>query len=482
MALTTRRKIEANADVSYYLTQIRMAHDIHASQQIGPDGIPGLWTTLHRNHYAHAWRIHVAQSQQPGWLPPTATSTDDPRDFVAFLRAQLRHDELAFALFVVFQAQRTRMRDNVGVEVKRRYNALKGNVGSFTEDDLMFELGLQVLTSTPSLRLLNSLLNPRNDASIRIQPAVLFQAIRQEMLQRHQDATTPPSPIPADVTKAADRLRPQRLSSSNTPTPAPPAALAPHIPQAQAQAAQAPEVQLETDGEPQDQAEPKLETDPEPQVEAQAQVPVPAQAPEDGPGEEGEEQQELGWLPPPSSPDDSSLHHQRGRKRQTSPNPLPASKRLRHDQAEEDEEETPETGRDAPEAAPSLSLGDELDIPSPRQDAPRPSIPNFTPLADTPPPQTPSRRQPAQPNASSSPTDFQTPPQAPLAIPSEARPVLSDELERWCEIVRLAENMPAPQGSRLWVESVRTAVQALRTVGIWADEMLDEEALRDDTL
>ncbi|KAI8275527.1 hypothetical protein K4K59_010222 [Colletotrichum sp. SAR11_240] len=205
MAPAMRRKIEANADVSYYLTQIRMAHDIHASQQIGPDGIPSLWTALHRNHYAHAWRIHVAQSQQPGWLPPTATSTDDPRDFVAFLRAQLRHDELAFALFVVFQAQRTRMRDNVGAEVKRRYNALKGNVGSFTEDDVMFELGPQVLTSTPSLRLLNSLLNPRSDAAIRIQPAVLFQAIRQEMLERHQDATTPPSPIPADVTKAADR-------------------------------------------------------------------------------------------------------------------------------------------------------------------------------------------------------------------------------------------------------------------------------------
>ncbi|KAJ3953460.1 hypothetical protein N0V92_010072 [Colletotrichum tropicale] len=204
MAFVMRRKIEANADVSYYLTQIRMAHDIHAAQQVGPDGIPGLWTTLHRNHYAHAWRIHVAQSQQPGWLPPTATSIDDPRDFVAFLRAQLRHDELAFALFVVFQAQRTRMRDNVGAEVKRRYNALKGNVGSFTEDDVMFELGPQVLTSTPSLRLLNSLLNPRSDAAIRIQPAVLFQAIRQEMLERHQDATTPPSPIPADVTKAAD--------------------------------------------------------------------------------------------------------------------------------------------------------------------------------------------------------------------------------------------------------------------------------------
>nr|XP_036576297.1 uncharacterized protein CTRU02_13674 [Colletotrichum truncatum]KAF6783022.1 hypothetical protein CTRU02_13674 [Colletotrichum truncatum] len=302
MAAAPRIRIEANADVSHCLSQIRQAYHLHAQQQLAPGRIPDLWTTLHRTHYTHGWRMHASQSGQPGWKPPTLGTEDDPRDFVPFLRRQLAPDELAFALFVVFQGHRTSMRDDAGAEVKRRYNALRGNVGNFSEDDIMFELGPEVLRSTPALRTLNSLLNPRETAALRFHPVAVFRAVRAEMLERHHDAVNPPSVLPIDVNRAA-------------------------------------------------------------------------------------------------------LHT----------------------------------------------------------------------------PRTPIRAEPLPSGAVSSPADFRTPPQGPLVLPAEARPVVREELERWREIVRLVQAMPEPTGNSLWVETVRAATQSMRPVSLWVENMLDEDALRDDT-
>lgn len=197
-----RRRIETNSDVSRPLAHLRQAYSIHANAQVGPDALPGIWNSLCRNHWAHAWRLHVAQPDQLVGLP--AVGNDDPRDFVAFVRHQLAPAELDFALFAVFRDQRVHMHSGTGAEVRRRFNALRGNVGDYSENDIFFELGTDVVQGTPSLRVLNSLLNPRDPAQ-RIAPALVFQAVREEMLARHQDPVHPPTVTPADVTNAAAR-------------------------------------------------------------------------------------------------------------------------------------------------------------------------------------------------------------------------------------------------------------------------------------
>ncbi|KAL0929931.1 uncharacterized protein CTRU02_215140 [Colletotrichum truncatum] len=474
MAAAPRIRIEANADVSHCLSQIRQAYHLHAQQQLAPGRIPDLWTTLHRTHYTHGWRMHASQSGQPGWKPPTLGTEDDPRDFVPFLRRQLAPDELAFALFVVFQGHRTSMRDDAGAEVKRRYNALRGNVGNFSEDDIMFELGPEVLRSTPALRTLNSLLNPRETAALRFHPVAVFRAVRAEMLERHHDAVNPPSVLPIDVNRAALRLRPRAASASASATPTP-----------------APQVGVAL---------------------AAAQYHAQQQAQQQGPEEEGggeEEQQEDGFRAPSVPSHDGSLFPPTSHKRKSAGGPAspiaPRRRRLnqavegdeedeesvpppkaqqRHQeqqqqqkQQQEEEDEDPDSGRR--ESTPGCDCSFLDDAPFPPSRPQSPSIPSFSPLLDTP--RTPIRAEPLPSGAVSSPADFRTPPQGPLVLPAEARPVVREELERWREIVRLVQAMPEPTGNSLWVETVRAATQSMRPVSLWVENMLDEDALRDDT-
>ncbi|GKT68951.1 hypothetical protein ColTof4_01374 [Colletotrichum tofieldiae] len=170
-----------------------------------PGAIPDVWRNLRRQFWRHAWRLHIA-----GPAAATAATAADPadparpwdvRDFVSFLRRQLSQEELDFALFVVFRQSRAHMRDAAPAEVKRRYAALKGNVGGLAEDALMLELGPRVLQSTTALKHLNSLLNPRNPAD-RLSPASVFRAVRDQMLARHTAPDEHPDATPADVAAA----------------------------------------------------------------------------------------------------------------------------------------------------------------------------------------------------------------------------------------------------------------------------------------
>ncbi|KAF6809862.1 hypothetical protein CPLU01_15427, partial [Colletotrichum plurivorum] len=340
-----RRRIEANADVARPLSLIRQVYDLQANNQLGPGGVSDVWTALHRSHWAHAWRLHVSQSQQPAGRP--AADNNDQRDFVEFLRRQLAPAELDFALFVVFRDHRNFMRLGAGQEVRRRYQALRGNVGNYSDDDIAFALGTAVVRTTPYLRILNNLLSPRDPAAQRFLPAVVFSAVRDEMLLRHQDPAHPPSVTTADVTNAALRKSTSQLTmlappkeeekklNPAAPSPSPPSFLA-------SSSSSKPKHRPRPSTTPNQELEPE----PEPQPEPQQSEPEP---------KEDEEQQ-----------------------------------------PRDEEGGYPEFGRQESSSAFT-------DTPSPRFRARglTTPIPQFSPLADTP--RTPLRAPPAQPPFADSP-------------------------------------------------------------------------------
>lgn len=179
-----RVRIEAETDVAASLALLRQARAVHAATQIGPEAVPGVWEDIRRQHWAHAQRR---------WLQDP---TRDDRDFVKFLTRVLGPEDLEFALFVVFRPFRARMRDEASPELQRRYQAFGRNAGK-SADWLAFALGEAVLFNVPSLKYLNSLLNPRQGRAFL--PDEVFSAVRAAMLQRHRLVHQAPEPIPADV-------------------------------------------------------------------------------------------------------------------------------------------------------------------------------------------------------------------------------------------------------------------------------------------
>ncbi|GJC89868.1 hypothetical protein ColLi_12706 [Colletotrichum liriopes] len=428
-------------DVAASLASLRQAQALHAAEQQRPGAIPDVWRTLRRQFWRHAWRLHIAG---PAAAAAAATAADpadparpwDVRDFVSFLRRQLSQEELDFALFVVFRQSRAHMRDAAPAEVKRRYAALKGNVGGLAEDALMLELGPRVLQSTTALKHLNSLLNPRNPAD-RLSPASVFRAVRDQMLARHTAAdehpdAAPPTSLPPSFTNhhSAQGLRwDANMESYQTDTVLSSVLRAPRAASVLSSARATPS-------------------------SARDSLPPP---------------------PPPSLPPAA-------RPKRDAASPLPGHQaRRRRVNAEEEEEEEEQVQEDQePEGSRADTRapigGQEID----------PLLPLFP--ANNNDGDNNNNNNNINDNDDDGNDNGQMQPRTPPPPPSfgttgggsRPRRAALDQANQWADICRRIREMPPVYGSSLWRASVETLVQAADMVGQWCDQILDEDALGDD--
>ncbi|GJD05457.1 hypothetical protein ColKHC_14282 [Colletotrichum higginsianum] len=436
MSANNRVRVEAENDVASSLAQLRQAQALHAQQQLGPDAVPAIWSALRRQFWRHAVRRHLAAGLVP--------LQDDVRDFAPFLRHQLSLPEIEFSLFVVFRDHRSHMRSNaVGAELRRRYNAFKGNAAAAakSEDDCAFKLGTTVLRSVTALKTLNSLLNPRAGASFS--PADVFLEVRRQMLLRNQDVDEMPEPTPADVATAASarRLRPHRLQETRLAFGRPPA---------RRPCLHLLDEEEENEDEEENEAEKhEAENEEEPEGESKDQR-----------GDDG-----AGGLFPlphplllslpllrPETPGREGPRHRDPSPRLSSPAPL----------------RSPVLGIRSPDHRPRTPLpppasspnGDVFHTPLAVSQSRPPSPRDILPLADTPPP---ARAAPAGAAPAASPFDLE---EDPVGV-----------AHRYLDIVRQIRDMPEPRGSILWRCAIYTLRQAAESVAAWCELVLDEDAI-----
>ncbi|TQN63940.1 hypothetical protein CSHISOI_11479, partial [Colletotrichum shisoi] len=458
MSANNRVRVEAENDVASSLAQLRQAQALHAQQQLGPDAVPAIWSALRRQFWRHAVRRYLAAGPVP--------LQDDVRDFAPFLRRQLSLPEIEFSLFVVFRDHRSHMRSNaVGAELRRRYNAFKGNAAAAakSEDDCAFKLGTTVLRSVTALKILNSLLNPRAGASFS--PADVFLEVRRQMLLRNQDVDEMPEPTPADVATAASVLRVRRATSalsSARPTPAPAqqdgsgpiASKRPASPLAGPPARRPCLHLLDEEEENEDEEENEAdkheaENEEEPEGESKDQR-----------GNDG-----AGGLSPlphplllslpllrPETPGREGPRHRDPSPRLSSPAPL-RSPVL----GIRSPDHRPRTPPPPPASSPN---GDVFHTPLARSQSRPPSPRDILPLTDTPPP---ARAAPAGAAPAASPFDLE---EDPVGV-----------AHRYLDIVRQIRDMPEPRGSILWRCAIYTLRQAAESVAAWCELVLDEDAM-----
>ncbi|KAK2051979.1 hypothetical protein LY76DRAFT_650890 [Colletotrichum caudatum] len=230
--MSSRQRVEAEADVKEPLSQLRQIASIYSNAPIAHQDVPGVYNTLHANWWQHMCARARADKTNP-----------DAYFWPFFLQSQLSQDELETITKIVFLQDAVSARAAAAPETRRRITQLITNLGERHREMLYLLLGAAILSSWGAVKNLNSLLNARDRTKRQTPRAVLaaINAAALERLSQHPaDPSKPPQLLPVDVEVAFLNLRPgeepgsasRRATpmGSRTPTPAPAAAAAPTAP------------------------------------------------------------------------------------------------------------------------------------------------------------------------------------------------------------------------------------------------------------